>query len=418
MATQTIPKGWTITTLGEVTKITRGASPRPIHDFIAPTGIHWIKIADATASQDRFISRTKEFIKKEGVKSSVSVFPGDLIMSNSATPGIPKILHIEACIHDGWLLFRDIELEKYFLYYWLRDSLAGIVHSASGTVFNNLKTDIVKALEIILPPQFEQKAIAEVLSTLDDKIELLRKNNKTLENLAQTLFKRWFVEYEFPNEKGKPYKSCGGKMIDSDLGKIPAGWRVGKIGDVVDIRGGTTPSTANPEFWGGKIHWTSPKDLSNSKTLFLLDTENKITEAGLTQISSGLLPSGTLLLSSRAPIGYLAISNIEISINQGYIAFLPDQYFSNRLMYLWLKSNMRELINAANGSTFLEISKSSFRNIECVIPSMNIGVSFDEVVKPSFEKMLSNTLQIQTLSYLRDSLLPKLMKGELRVGNL
>lgn len=204
-------------------------------------------------------------------------------------------------------------------------------------------------------------------------------------------------------------------MIDSELGEIPAGWRVNNLGNVVDIRGGTTPSTANPDFWGGDIHWTSPKDLSNSKGLFLLDSESKITEVGLSQIGSGLLPRGTLLLSSRAPIGYLAISNIEISINQGYIAFLPGHYFSNHFMYLWLKNNMRGIVNAANGSTFLEISKSSFRNIESVVPTKGILDIFDLLVKPSFEKILSNTLQIQSLSRLRDLLLPKLMKGELRV---
>lgn len=406
---------WKETTLGEIVRITRGASPRPIHDFIASQGMPWIKIADATASQDRFISTTKECIKIEGVKHSVEVFSGDLIMSNSATPGIPKVLKINACIHDGWLLFRDIQADKYFLFYWLKNTLQEFIHSASGTVFKNLKTDIVKNLQILLPSIKEQKEIAGVLSSLDDKIELLREENKTLEATTQTIFKEWFVNFNFPNAEGKPYKSSGGKMIDSELGEIPEGWRVGSLGDFVDIRGGTTPSTENQDFWNGDIAWTSPKDLSNSDSIFLLKTEKTITQRGLEKISSGLLPVGTLLLSSRAPIGYLAITNIELAINQGYIAFLPNKYLLNQFMFLWLKINMGTVIGASNGSTFLEISKGSFRKIEIVVPDQEILKVFQLSVNPIFEKMLSNTYQIQTLSILRDTLLPKLMSGQKRV---
>ena len=246
-----------------------------------------------------------------------------------------------------------------------------------------------------------------MLSSLDDKIELLREQNKTLEATAQAIFKEWFVNFNFPGATGK--------MIDSELGQIPEGWRAGKFEDVVDIRGGTTPSTENLDFWNGSISWTSPKDLSGSDDVFLLKTEKKITEEGLNKISSGLLPVGSLLLSSRAPIGYLAITNIQTAINQGYIAFLPDKHLSNQFMYLWLKLNMDTIIGSANGSTFLEISKSSFRNIDCIIPDGVILGKFSISVIPIFKKLLNNVLQIQTLSTLRDTLLPKLMKGEVRV---
>ena len=254
-----------------------------------------------------------------------------------------------------------------------------------------------------------------MLSAFDDKIELLREQNKTLEAIAQTLFKRWFVEFNFPDENNQPYRDSGGKMVDSELGEIPERWRVGKLGDYIEIRGGTTPSTNNPDFWNGNINWTSPKDLSNSNEVFLLSTEKKITEEGLNQISSGLLPKYTLLLSSRAPIGYLAITAIETAINQGYIAFLPSVHLPNYFMYLWLNRNMNIVEGSANGSTFLEISKSSFREIESIIPTKDILQKFDLIVKPIFAKILFNLCQIQTLSQLRDALLPKLMRGEVRV---
>ncbi|MEI6055871.1 MAG: restriction endonuclease subunit S [Lentisphaerota bacterium] len=293
--------------------------------------------------------------------------------------------------------------DPFYLYYFLITQKLNSKAAGSGQPLIN--QEILNSIGINLPLLPEQKAIAAVLSSLDDKIELLRKQNKTLENVAQTIFKEWFVNFKVKGEKLKVNPGTG----------LPEGWKIGKMGDVVEIRGGTTPSTSNPNFWDGEINWTSPKDLSISNEVFLLKTEKKITVEGLKQISSGLLPKGTLLLSSRAPVGYLAISGINISINQGYIAFLPGSYFSNYFMYLWLTINMQEVINAANGSTFLEISKSSFRNIRCIIPSKDSLDSFELVIKPFFDKIENNIIQIRTLSRLRDTLLPKLMKGEIRV---
>jgi type I restriction enzyme S subunit len=186
---------------------------------------------------------------------------------------------------------------------------------------------------------------------------------------------------------------------------LPEGWRVGTLGNVTKIAGGTTPSTKNPEYWDGTVHWTSPKDLSNYKEMFLLTTEKKITTEGLKKISSGLLPTGTLLLSSRAPVGYLSLTTFKLAINQGYIAIFPEQYFSNCYMYLWLNLNMKTIENSANGSTFLEISKSSFRNIDCIVPDENVIKKFDEITTPIFDKILSNLIQIQTLKQTRDTLL-------------
>lgn len=267
-----------------------------------------------------------------------------------------------------------------------------------GSAVPSLTTAVLNQIEIVIPKDTEeQKSIAAILTAFDDKIELLQAQNKTLEETAQTIFTEWFGKYGVDDE-------------------LPDGWRVGKLGDVTKTYGGTTPSTTNPDFWDGYIYWTSPKDLSNSKGIFLLNTDKKITKEGLKKISSGLLPKRTLLLSSRAPIGYLALTNIELAINQGYIAIVPEQYFSNNFMYLWLTENMKLVENASNGSTFMEISKSSFRNIDCVIPNKEILEKFDNFINPTFEKVLSNLIQIQTLTKTRDELLPRLMSGEVRVN--
>ena len=192
-------------------------------------------------------------------------------------------------------------------------------------------------------------------------------------------------------------------------------WETKRIGDVVTVKGGTTPSTANPAYWDGDINWSSPRDLSNHQSVFLFDTSRKITQEGLAQIGSGLLPIGTVLLSSRAPIGYLAITDKPLAINQGYIGIICDKEPSNYFIYLWCRTNMEEIKGSSNGSTFDEISKSVFKELGFILPPLEIMSSFDKVVVPLFEKIKINQKKIRTLEKLRDTLLPKLMSGEVRV---
>ncbi len=254
-----------------------------------------------------------------------------------------------------------------------------------------VQTDVVRNHSFLLPSLPEQKAIAGVLSSLDDKIDLLHRQNKTLESMAETFFRQWFIE------------------------EAKEDWEEGTLNDILTVKGGTTPSTKNPDFWNGKIHWTTPRDLSTNSPLFLMDTLRKITEAGLQAISSGLLLKGTLLLSSRAPVGYLAFSEVPIAINQGYIAIIDNKGFSSIFIYLWLKENMDYVKSHANGSTFQEISKTSFKALRVSVPPKDLREKFDNIVQNKFDRIRSNTYQIRTLEKLRDTLLPKLMSGEVQV---
>ena len=262
----------------------------------------------------------------------------------------------------------------------------------TGAVQPKLNKANLLSIPLYLPEnENEQKAIAEVLSSLDDKIDLLHRQNKTLEQMAETLFRQWFVE-----EAGED-------------------WEEGVLDDILTVKGGTTPSTKNADFWGGDIHWTTPKDLSTNSPLFLMDTLRKITKAGLEKISSGLLPKGTLLLSSRAPVGYLAFAEIPLAINQGYIAIIDDKGFSSVFIYLWLKVNIDYVKSHANGSTFQEISKTTFKALKIAIPPKELRLMFDEIVNGNFKKIRTNSYQIRTLEKLRGTLLPKLMSGEVRI---
>jgi type I restriction enzyme S subunit len=234
----------------------------------------------------------------------------------------------------------------------------------------------------------EQKDIASILSSLDDKIDLLHSQNKTLETMAEALFRQWFVEEADEN------------------------WKEKTIDDIITVKGGTTPSTEIPEYWDGNIYWTSPRDLSSHEAIFMIDTERKITSEGLAEIGSGLLPVGSVLLSSRAPIGYLAITDIPVAINQGYIGIVCNKIVSNWFIYLWCKENMELIKNSGNGSVFQEISKSTFKTLAVQVPGENILNEFGAIVKPYFDRVKCNQRQAFTLEKLRDGLLPKLMGGD------
>lgn len=269
----------------------------------------------------------------------------------------------------------------------------------------------------------EQKAIAKILSSLDDKIELNRRMNATLEAMARALFKAWFVDFEpvHANRENRPSTSASpeiAKLFPSNFENgIPKGWRLGKLGDVLEAKGGTTPSTKNPSYWNGENYWATPKDLSNLRFPVLLRTERRITDEGVRQISSAVLPKGTLLLSSRAPIGYLAISQVPVSINQGFIA-IHGKEVSNLFMLYWLMENMESVKSRANGSTFQEISKSSFREVEITLASNSILERFETLTKPTFEKIVANEIESQNLAEIRDSLLPRLISGRIRVSEM
>ena len=164
---------WKTMQIGELVTVKRGASPRPIKDYIDTKGMPWVKISDATSDNTRFINHTKEFIKEKGIEKSIVVNKGDLIVSNSATPGLPKIMNIKACIHDGWLYFNDYnKILKEYLYYFFIFMRGKLVNQANGSVFKNLKTDIVKQFEIALPSINEQNKIVKILESIDKKIEL------------------------------------------------------------------------------------------------------------------------------------------------------------------------------------------------------------------------------------------------------
>ena len=295
----------------------------------------------------------------------------------------------------------------------------------SGSAIPSTSRDDFYHLRIKVPPLAEQRAIAHILGAMDDKIELNRRMNETLEAMARALFKSWFVDFDPVRAKaegldpGLPPHIADlfpDRFQDSELGEIPEGWMVKTVGDLAEIVGGSTPSTKEPTYWDdGTYHWATPKDLAGLTVPVLVSTERRITEAGLSQISSRLLPRGTVLLSSRAPIGYLAVAETPVAINQGFIAMKPKAGIPSLFLLLWASSAHEDIVSRANGSTFLEISKSNFRPMPLVVPSSEIMRSFELAMQPAYERIVANESESRTLAAIRDALLHKLMSGEIRV---
>ena len=319
--------------------------------------------------------------------------------------------------------------ERLFCYYLLKSLDLTIFNAGSGVP--TLNRNHIYDLPIRLPPFNKQRMISHILGTLDNVIDLNHRMNKTLEAMAYALFKSWFVDFDpvrakmdgrwVPGESlpGLPRSLYGlfpDTLVDSKLGNIPEGWEVKQFGDVIKIVGGATPSTKIKEYWDGGIHcWATPKDLSTASSPVLLDTKRKITEAGLRKISSGLLPPGTLLLSSRAPVGYLAISEMPVAINQGFIAMQPYNDMPNLFLLFWCQVFHETIINYANGSTFLEISKTSFRSIPLVMPDMAVLAAFKHVIDPAYKRIVANEYESRNLIMQRDALLPNLMSGKIKL---
>lgn len=268
---------WKSCKIGDVVSVRRGSSPRPIKDYVSETGMPWVKIADATKDQTRFINFTSEFIKEEGIEKSVVVNPGDLIVSNSATPGLPKFMNIKACVHDGWLVFDSYNgILKDFLYYYFIVIRGRLVNQANGSVFKNLKTDIVRNFDINLPDLETQEKIVKILSQIDKKIETTIKINKNLEEQLLRIFDSWFLKFELSNE-----------FSDSKLGLIPKGWKIDYLGSKKSC---SIIKSGIDEFDNSKIY-IATADVDNSiitsnDTLITMD--DKPSRANMQPISNSI----------------------------------------------------------------------------------------------------------------------------------
>jgi type I restriction enzyme S subunit len=314
-----------------------------------------------------------------------------------------------------------------FLYYFFRSRLGRkkLLQNASQVGTPGIATPLtsLRNIEVLLPPIEEQKSIAAVLSCLDRKIENLRKQNETLEAIAQTLFKRWFIDFEFPYDfaqgkpspDGQPYKSSGGAMQPSELGEIPEGWRVEILGNLCTIFRGSSPRPiSSPVFFeGGHIPWIKIADATRSSSIYLSETKEHCTEAALP--FTRLLKKGDLILSNSATIGVPMILNLEGCIHDGWLSFKDYKNITRNFLFFALIFKINFLLQYADGSVQKNLNTGILREMELVLPTSHFISEFTELSQSLFDKILVNEKQIQILTKTRDTLLPKLMNGQLRI---
>ena len=358
---------------------------------------------------DIFLTRTSETLDELGM-SSVAV---KAYLNASFSGFLKRLRPIQS----------DITYPKFMAFY-LRSKLFRKVmtNNAIMTLRASLNEQIFSYLELILPEYDEQRKIGDFLYALNQKIELNNKINTELEAMAKLIYDYWFVQFDFPNVKGKPYKSSGGKMVWNEELKmgIPEGWKSGTLNDLGEIIGGSTPPREIDEYFSSiGTAWITPKDLSlNRGNKFITKGELDVSDKGLKTASLNIMPKGTILLSTRAPIGYLAISRENVTTNQGFKSFVINKGYSSEFVYYMVKNMIPAIEKNAVGSTFKEVSATTLKTIPVCLPTSIIRTKYQETVESIFRKQDFLELENQKLSELRDWLLPMLMNGQVKVGDV
>ena len=301
-------------------------------------------------------------------------------------------------VYAGFLIKFSIDPEKvnpkYVKYYCRSKQYNDWVQSFNtGSTRGNINAQTFGNMEIPLPERKQQDYLVSILEPIDEKIKNNKQVNDNLEQQAQSYFQELFVDNASPE------------------------WTTGTISDLGTVVGGSTPSKAKPEYYTESgIAWITPKDLSINKSKFVSHGENDITELGLRNSSASLMPEGTVLFSSRAPIGYIAIAAGEVTTNQGFKSVVPKPEIGTPFVYFFLKNTLPVIEGMASGSTFKEVSGSTMKNVSAVIPDAETLAKFSDFCAPIFAQQRILEEQNQSLAKLRDSLLPKLMSGEIDVS--
>jgi len=401
--------GWQYYKVSDFAKVIGGGTPKTEVAEYWNGKIPWITPKDLSSRQARKISRGERSISQEGLQNSgARIVPPDTVLLTSRAPvGYLAIAQNELTTNQG---FRNLVVKENFLpefiYYLLLNNVDYLKQHASGSTFQELSGGTLKNLEFQIPAYDTQKEIAKILSDLDEKIELNHQMNKTLESITQAIFKRWFVEFEFPDEKGNPYKSSDGKMVESELGEIPRGWEIGTVGETFDlIMGQSPPGETYNEIAEGLPFFQGRADFGfRYPSLRVYCTEpTRFAEAGDT------------LISVRAPVGDINMAFQKCAIGRG-VASARHKTGSRSFTYYFMRS-IKSIFDSfeAEGTVFGSIGKDGFRSITLASPPFQLIRKFEETVHSMDQMIESNESESLALISIRDSLLPKLMSGEIRL---
>lgn len=328
---------------------------------------------------------------------------------------------------------KDPGVDEDFVYYVARHPefrayAKGRMEGTSGR--QRVSWQAISDYEIPDFSSHERSGIGSVLSSMDNLIANYRRVNQSLESMARTLFKAWFVDFEpvrakiegrwqrgqsLPGLPAHLYDLFPDRLVDSVLGDIPEGWEIGSFSDAIEIIGGGTPKTAVSEYWNGDIPWFSVVDTPASGDVFVVQTEKSITPAGLNGSSARLINKGTTIISARGTVGNLAITGCDMTFNQSCYALRGKNGSGNYFVFLSAQRMVEQLRTMAHGSVFSTITRKTFEAVRTVQPPENICQRFEQSIAGLFDTILSNVNESSSLAQLRDTLLPKLISGELRV---
>lgn len=416
--------------LGEILDVTRGASLSG--EFYAAKGEYVRLTCGNFDYQNNCFKENKakdnlyyigdfkpDFLLKEGdIITPLTEQAIGLLGSTAIIPESGKYIQSQDVAK---IVCKEHLLDKDFAFYLISSNLVKQQLSAAAqqTKIRHTSPDKIKDCIVWIPELEEQKRIGKLLRTIDLKIELNRQLNQNLEAMAKQLYDYWFVQFDFPDENGRPYKSSGGEMVWNEKlkRKIPASWENKNIEDIADVYNGATPSTINEQNYGGDIVWITPKDLSDQKQKFVYQGERNISQAGYNSCSTHLLPPNTILMSSRAPIGLLSIAKTELCTNQGFKSFVPKAENISTYLYYYLNIHIKQIEQLGTGTTFKEVSREDVLKFPILKPSDAILDLWEKQVSALNNKQFVIQKENEFLTKQRDELLPLLMNGQVSVNS-
>ena len=407
--------------LGDIADIINGATPSTSCEDNYDGEIVWITPKDLSEQKAKYVERGSRNITQQGFNScSAQMIPAyNILMSSRAPIGLLAINKIECCTNQG---FKNIVVDRSicdvdFLYYYLKYHIKEIEALGSGTTFKEVSKASLQQFEITIPSLDVQKHIASILADIDQKIALNRAINDNLEAMAKQLYDYWFVQFDFPNEEGKPYKSSGGKMVWNEILKreIPKGWLSKMVSEFEgNIVTGKTPSCANEDNFGGDIPFVTIDDIRGN--LFVFQAQRTLSKLGADSQAKKYLPEGSLCVSCIGTIGVMGFVARLAQTNQQINSIIFGKEYNKEYSYFSLMLHFGNA-KTKTGNVFANMNKEEFASIYIPYPSIELLQRYHEVVLPMFDAIRTNTIEILNLTKQRDELLPLLMNGQVAVNS-
>jgi len=360
--------------------------------------------------------------------------PGQILLVMTCQTAGGEILGIPAKVPDDGRTYLhnqrlglvavkpEAPLDRDFLY-WLflsPDFNRHLVTTASGSKILHTSPGRIEGYRFRLPSLPEQRARAEALGALDDKVELNRRMNETLEAIARAIFKSWFIDFDPVHAKSEGRRPAGvdsetaalfpGHFEGSSVGAIPASWEFDSLVDITSVRSGGTPKTSIPEFWDGEVLWFSVVDVPPQGDVFVINTERKITQAGVENSAAKVLPVGTTIMTARGTVGKLALTAVPMAMNQSCYG-LVNRRFGKYFTYYSIREAVDQLRQRSHGSVFATITKDTLKGIQVLSPSQRLTQAFEDTVHPFLSRIVANLTESRVLAQTRDLMLPRVLAG-------